>query len=124
MFALIISCLLVVICILNVLLIFGFPLGEFTMGGQHKILPKKLRVMAALSLLIQIFITLFVLHTGGHFSFNFQEKVTKILCFVFAVYFTLNTFMNLISYSKKEKYTMTPLSLVTAIYFWMTAFRM
>ena len=31
------------IIVLNVLLIFGLPLGELTMGGQYKVLPKKLR---------------------------------------------------------------------------------
>ena len=36
-----------IIAIMTVLVACGLPLGEFTMGGQHKILPKKFRVMAA-----------------------------------------------------------------------------
>ena len=37
------------IIVLNVLLIFGLPLGELTMGGQYKVLPKKLRGLALFS---------------------------------------------------------------------------
>ena len=33
-----------------------------------------------------------------------ENKVTKIICFVFAGFFAVNTIMNLISPSKKEKY--------------------
>ena len=31
-----------VVIVLNILLICGLPLGELTMGGQHKIFPKKI----------------------------------------------------------------------------------
>ena len=44
-----------IIAIMTVLVACGLPLGEFTMGGQHKILPKKLRVAAVISVAIQIF---------------------------------------------------------------------
>ena len=36
----------------------------------------------------------------------------------------VNTIMNFISKSKKEKYVMTPLSFVAAICFWITALKM
>ena len=51
----------------------------------------------------------------------FSEKVTKIICIVMAVYLSLNTVMNFVSKSKKEKCIMTPLSFVAAVYFWITA---
>ena len=51
-------------------------------------------------------------------------KGTKIIGIAMAMYLTLNTFLNLISKSKKEKYIMTPLSLVAAICFWITALQM
>ena len=38
-----------VIAIMTVLVACGLPLGEFTMGGQHKILPKKFRIVAVIS---------------------------------------------------------------------------
>ena len=51
-------------------------------------------------------------------------KGTKIIGIAMAMYLTLNTFLNLISKSKKEKYIMSPLSLVAAICFWITALQM
>ena len=111
-----------VIAIMTVLVACGFPLGEFTMGGQHKILPKKFRVMAVISVAIQIFAMIIILQAGGFISLWLSFKVTKYICFFFAAYLSLNTIMNMISKSRKEKYVMTLLSLITGRCFWITAF--
>ena len=113
-----------VIAIMTVLVACGFPLGEFTMGGQHKILPKKFRVMAVISVAIQIFAMIIILQAGGFISLWLSFKVTKYICFFFAAYLFLNTVMNMISKSRKEKYVMTSLSLIAGICFWITAFQM
>ena len=113
-----------IIAIMTVLVACGFPLGEFTMGGQHKILPKKLRVAAVISVAIQIFAMIIILQAGGFIPLWLSFKVTKYICFFFAAYLFLNTIMNLISKSRKEKYVMTPLSLIVGICFWITAFQM
>lgn len=94
------------------------------MGGQDKILPKKLRIAAFFMFVIQVFAIVIVLQAGEHIPLWFSGKTTKIICFVFAAYLSLNTIMVLFSNSKKEKYTMTPLSALTAICFWITVFRM
>lgn len=54
----------------------------------------------------------------------FSYNVTRIIGIVMAIYLSLNTVMNLISKSKKEKYIMTPLSFVAAICFWISALQM
>ena len=113
-----------VIAIMTVLVACGLPLGEFTMGGQHKILPKKFRVMAVISVAIQIFAMIIILQAGGFIPLWLSFKVTKYICFFFAAYLSLNTIMNMISKSRKEKYVMTLLSLITGICFWITAFQM
>ena len=113
-----------VIAIMTVLVACGLPLGEFTMGGQHKILPKKFRVMAVISVGIQIFAMIIILQAGGFISLWLSFKVTKYICFFFAVYLSLNTIMNMISKSRKEKYVVTPLSFIAGICFWITAFQM
>ena len=113
-----------VIAIMTVLVACGFPLGEFTMGGQHKILPKKFRVVAVISVAIQIFAMIIILQAGGFISLWLSFKVTKYICFFFAAYLSLNTIMNMISKSRKEKYVMTPLSLIVGICFWITASQM
>ena len=113
-----------IIAIMTVLVACGLPLGEYTMGGQHKILPKKFRLAAVVSVAIQVFATIIILQTGGFIPLWFSFKVTKYICFFFAAYLSLNTIMNMISKSKKEKYVMTPISLIAGICFWITAFQM
>jgi len=113
-----------VIAILTVLVACGLPLGEFTMGGQHKILPEKFRVAAVISVVIQIFAMIIILQAGGFIPLWLPFKATKYICFFFAAYLSLNTVMNMISKSKKEKYVMTPISLIAGICFWVTAFQM
>ena len=113
-----------VIAIMTVFVACGLPLGEFTMGGQHKILPKKFRVMAVISVAIQIFAMIIILQAAGFIPLWLSFKVTKYICFFFAAYLFLNTIMNMISKSRKEKYVMTPLSFIAGICFWITAFQM
>lgn len=110
-----------IVIILSVLLICGLPLGELTMGGQYKVYPKRLRIVLVIQLLIQIFFIVIILQMGGLIPLWFSDKVTRIICIIMAVYLSLNTVMNFISKSKKEKYIITPLSLVSAICFWIAA---
>lgn len=113
------TCLLVIVIILSVLLICGLPLGELTMGGRYKVWPKELRVVAVGQLLGQIFAAYILLSSGDIIPLLFTRKTTQIICFVFSVFFMINTFMNFISGSKKEKYIMTPMSAIEAICFGM-----
>lgn len=124
MYAIVVAVLLGIASIFEVLLIMGFPLGEFTMGGRYKVLPPKFRVMAGISIVLQCFAIMIILQAGGHIPFLFPKKVTQIICYVFSVFFLLNTIMNLCSYSKKEKYVMTPLAVIAAICFGITAYQM
>lgn len=111
-----------IIIILTVLVACGLPLGEFTMGGQYKVLPKLFRILALLMLPIQVFAIIIVLQTGGCIPLWFSFNTAKIICIIYAVYLTLNTLMNSFSKSKKERYFMTPISLLAAVCFWLTAF--
>ena len=110
-----------VVIILSVLIICGLPLGELTMGGQYKVFPKKLRIVLVTQLIFQIFFVIVILQMGDFFPLWSSKKVTKIICIVMAVYLSLNTVMNFVSKSKKEKCIMTPLSFVAAVCFWITA---
>ena len=116
--------LMLVVAVMEVLLIIGLPLGEFTMGGRHKVLPPIYRVFAASSIILQLFGAAMILQGGGLMDMWFSAKVVKIVCFVFAGFFAVNTFMNIISTSKKEKYVMTPLAAIEACCFAITAFSM
>ena len=91
------------------------------MGGQYKVFPKKLRIILVTQLILQIFFVVIILQMGGLIPLWFSSVVTKVICIVMAVYLSINTFMNFISKSKKEKYIMTLLSFISAICFWITA---
>ena len=124
MFAVLGAILFSIIAIMTVLVACGLPLGEFTMGGKHKILPKQFRIMAVISFFIQVFAIVIVLQAGGYLLLWFSFNITKYICIFFAAYLSLNTIMNLLSHSKKEKFVMTPLSILAAVCFWITAFSM
>ena len=113
-----------IVIILSILIICGLPLGELTMGGQYKVFPPKLRIVLVTQLILQVFFVLIILQMGEIIPLLFSYNVTKIIGIVMAIYLSINTVMNLISKSKKEKYIMTPLSFVTAICFWITALQM
>lgn len=116
--------LLLAVAVMEILLIIGLPLGEFTMGGRHKVLPPMYRIFAASSVVLQLFGAAMILQGGGLMDMWFDGKVIKIICFVFAGFFAVNTIMNIISPSKKEKYVMTPLAAIEACCFALTAFLM
>lgn len=124
MFSILGTILFLVIVVMTVLVACGLPLGEFTMGGQHRVLPKKFRIMAIVSVVIQIFAIIIVLQAGSFIPIWFSYKTTKYICFFFAAYLFLNTIMNLSSKSKKEKYVMTPISFIAALSFLITALQM
>jgi hypothetical protein len=110
-----------VVLVLYILLALGLPYGEYAMGGKHKILPKKERIICIISVTIQSFAILVLLQGGSVIWLGFSDKIVNLLCYFFAVYLSFNVLMNLLSKSKKEKLFMTPLSFIIAICFWLTA---
>ena len=116
--------LLLAVAVMEVLLIFGLPLGEFTMGGRYKVLPPMFRLFAASSIILQLFGVAMLLQGSCLMNMWLADKVIKIICFDFAGFFAVNTIMNFISPSKKEKYVMTPLAAIEAVCFAITAFLM
>lgn len=115
------SILFIFVIVLYLLLLQGQPLGEYALGGKYKVLPRKARAVCLAAILIQIFAMLILLQGGGVINMGIPGMITRIACFVFAAYFSLNIVMNLMSKSKKEKAVMTPLSAIVAVCFWITA---
>ena len=114
--------LLVIVSVMSILLICGVPLGEFSMGGRFgKKWPPKIRLLALTQLLSQLFALYIILAAGALIPYFFNKDATRVVCYVFAVFFFFNTVMNIISPSKKEKFVMTPMSLGAAVCFLITA---
>lgn len=111
-----------VVLAITVLNALGFPLGEFTMGGRSKIIPSNMRILCWISAVVQVIAIIVILQTGAVIPLWFSIKITRGICFFFAAYLSLNSVMNLLSNSRKEKLFVTPLSVVTAICFWIVSF--
>jgi hypothetical protein len=113
--AMIIMILLAGIAVFQVLLTFGFPLGEATMGGKYKILPKPLRCASAVSTIILLVMGLVYLQRANVISLNIAFLPTNPLVWFFTGYLGINTLANLASKSKKERLIMTPISAIACI---------
>jgi len=109
------------VAILYALLALGLPYGEYAMGGKYIVMPIRMRVACGFSVFIQLFAIIIILQTASVIPNFFSMGTTKGICFVFAAYLTLNAIMNGFSNSRKEKLVMTPMALLTALCFWITA---
>jgi len=108
--------------VLYILIALGLPYGDFAMGGRYKTMPLKMRYLCGFSVLVQWFAILILLQTAEIIPLFFSENTTKGLCVFWAIYISINSIMNATSKSKKEKYIITPMSVITGICFWITAF--
>lgn len=102
------------LALFQVVLIAGLPLGRFAWGGQHDVLPTRLRVGSAISLLLYAGFALVILEKANLVSVIQQEGITDVAAWVVAAYLGVGVLMNLVSRSKAERYTMTPIALILA----------
>ena len=109
------ACLLLLgLSVFQVLLAAGLPWGRFAWGGQHRVLPRRLRIGSILAVLTYAGIALVILDAAGLISV-LPERVSAILIWVTAGYFLLGVGMNLISRSRPERITMTPVAVLLCV---------
>lgn len=113
--AVLICVLLGALAIFQILLIAGLPLGRFAWGGQSRVLPARLRVGSAISVVLYALIALVTLERAQVTHFFEADVVVTVAMWVLTGYFTLGIGLNAISRSKPERYVMTPLSLLLAV---------
>ncbi|MGC6767573.1 hypothetical protein ACYSNR_06165 [Enterococcus sp. LJL128] len=102
--------------LLHLLLIFGFPFGEYVLGGKNIVLPFKVRIVSFFLLLIWTIVGISYLNHGQliHISaFNQFDRSLINLTPIFLFFAVL--FNGLLTKSKKEHKIMTPFSLVTFV---------
>ena len=92
----------------------GAPMGQFAWGGKYKVLPRNLRIGSILSLIIYLGIAICLLSKSGIYQIIQQGTLLNILVWVIFVFLVLGIFMNAISRSKRERYTMTPIVILLA----------
>ncbi|MGH7218033.1 MAG: hypothetical protein ACREGE_01105 [Candidatus Microsaccharimonas sp.] len=113
--------LLLALSIFQIFLIAGKPWGEFAWGGQHKVLPKKLRIGSITSIFLYIIFGIFLASKAGLITLIPSQAIVDVGMWIITGYLILGIFMNGISRSKKERFLMTPVALVLAIVFFFTA---
>jgi hypothetical protein len=99
------------LAVFQVALIAGAPIGRFAWGGQHRVLPARLRVGSATSIVLYVLFVLIALDRVALIAIV-PDAVTDVAMWVLAAYFALGIIMNGISRSVPERAVMTPVCVV------------
>ena len=108
---------LLALTVFQLALIFGAPIGNYAWGGQHKVLPKKLRISSVTSIVLYAIFASFIATKAGILAVIHNPSILSIGMWAFTAYFFIGIFMNAISKSKKERMIMTPVAAILAIAF-------
>lgn len=113
-FALTLTVVLAALALFQLALILGAPLGRFAWGGAHRVLPARLRIGSAVSILVYALIDVIAWDRVAAVEV-FPDLFSQIAMWVVFAYFVLGILMNAISRSRPERYVMVPVSVVLAI---------
>ncbi|MCB5275896.1 hypothetical protein BJG92_03450 [Arthrobacter sp. SO5] len=122
LFAILACALLAGLAVFQVVLIAGAPLGRAAWGGQHRVLPAKLRIGSAVSIAVYALFAYAALAKAGLVPVLVSESFTAITMWVMTAYFVLGVLMNGISRSKPERLIMTPTTIALAAMYLILAF--
>ncbi len=106
--AIIASIILIGLMVFQFMLILGRPLGHYAWGGQHKVLPTKLRVGSVVAILIYILSIVILLDESGVTSVISNSFLNQYGIWVLCIYFLIGVPLNALSRSKPERNVMTP----------------
>jgi hypothetical protein len=112
-----------IIVLFQLALVFGAPLGEYTMGGKF---PGKMPVKMRIAALIQIFILLLfvsIVIAKSGISFEQYHSIGRIGIWFVVAFFVLGSIVNLSSPSRKEKLVMGPANIIALIITLLIAIR-
>lgn len=94
----------------QVLLACGVPLGRFAWGGQHEVLPTRLRVGSLVSVVAYVVIGWVLLGRSGQDGGG--HGLVGVATWVIAGFFLLGAAGNLASRSRSERVVMTPVAVL------------
>lgn len=110
--------------LISILLVFGFalfqflltlgvPIGEYALGGLHRVLPAKMRFISGLFSGLWTVVGLSYLQRTNKITPIFNGTFINVLLIIYTLFLAYSIIGNgFITKSKKEKYLMTPLSIV------------
>ena len=113
-FALALIVLLALLAVFQLALVCGAPLGHFAWGGQHRVLPARMRVGSLIAIVIYALIALVSLDRIGAIQV-FPNAVAVVAMWVIVAYFALGIAMNAMSKSRSERAVMVPLTIVLTV---------
>ena len=103
------------LAVFQLLLAGGAPLGRYAWGGQHEVLPPRLRIGSAVSIVFYGFFALLMLQAAGAVAV-LPRAVADTAVWVLTGYFALGIAMNAASRSRPERLVMTPVvAVLTAL---------
>ncbi len=102
------------LAVFQLLLIGGAPLGRFAWGGQHEVLPPRLRAGSAVSIAVYGVVALFLLQAAGVHGV-LPRGLVDVGMWVLTGYFALGVVLNAISRSRPERLVMTPVAVVLTV---------
>lgn len=112
--AIIATALLTALAVLQACVAAGAPWGRFVWGGQHRDLPRRLRIGSALSIVLYAAFAWVLLSRAGVLAGGGTPFVV-IAAWVIFGYSALGIVMNAVSRSAAERAAMTPACLVLAV---------
>lgn len=98
--------------ILQVALASGAPLGRFVWGGQHRVLPARLRIGSAASVLVYVAMGILLLARAD--AAGEASRWLVVGAWILTGYFAVGVVVNAISRSRAERFAMTPTCAVLA----------
>src|SRR4051812_7904610 len=102
------------LAVFQALLAAGRPLGRFAWGGQHAVLPARLRTGSVVSIVLYAVFAVLILHAADLLDL-LPGGVASVAIWVLAGYFVLGIAMNAMSRSRPERLVMTPVVAVLAV---------
>jgi hypothetical protein len=120
LYAILAAVILAGLAVFQAALAFGAPIGHFAWGGAHKVLPQKLRISSAVSIVLYGFFAAIILSRAGLISFGDAGLIGTATWILFG-YFSLGVVMNGISRSKPERAVMTPVAASLAVLYLLVA---
>ena len=112
--AVVLTAVLVLLAVFQLALALGAPLGRLAWGGQHRVLPARLRIGSAIAIVIYAAIAVVAWDRAGALDL-LPDAASSIAMWVVVAYFVLGIAMNAISRSKPERWAMVPVAAVLAV---------
>ncbi|WP_249295877.1 hypothetical protein [Agrococcus sp. Marseille-Q4369] len=112
--AVVLTAVLVLLAVFQLALALGAPLGRLAWGGQHRVLPARLRVGSGIAILIYAGIGVLAWNRVGALDL-LPDAAASVAMWVVVAYFALGIAMNAISRSRPERWTMVPVAAVLAV---------